>query len=86
VLKALEIDQKCFARGWPKQGDTVNVGKQAPFLRLTSAKTESIPCLPMVIKLLKSKELHISLEYESMYKEKFFYETNTQINENVVMP
>lgn len=72
VYEHLGIKPLCHSESWFKEGAALKAGEERQIISLTKNPL-SASCPFELIKLLSTKELNLSIEYYSIYKEKFFY-------------
>lgn len=78
ILKTLDINSLCFAKGWPNNDAVVKSGEELLLLGTTKADVKL--CSLEALKLLNKREMTITVTYESMYGERFQFEGPTQLN------
>lgn len=80
ILKTVDINPICFARGWPNEEAVVKAGEELVLLSTTKRADLSL-CALEAAKLLSKQGMIITITYESMYGEQFSFKGSTQLND-----
>jgi hypothetical protein len=78
ALKAAKTEPLCYKHGWPTSNSIIKVGEEIAILTPTAA---NIPICNLAMFVLQmGKNISISIEYESLYEEKYTVNGGTKMN------
>ena len=69
ILESNGLDSFCFAKGWPDPETTLKEGQKIALLEISKSKPDG--CYIKALEVFQKKEISLTINYHSMYKESF---------------